>query len=172
MRLIRKMQVGLLALAAFPLVSCSNEDSTPASSDASSPEVKWGPAATPDGVLTPEKLLLQSRDALSGDPKAAYGLFIHFQKVGRPSEADKWARVGAENGDHNSMMYLAYQYEKAGGVEGCIRAVYWLSRARKVLESSADLSGSSEVLKSSVLMYMSDVDADIARLRRNTPGCQ
>jgi hypothetical protein len=165
-------QLALMTLAILPLSGCGGPEATTPPISSSPAKVGAETPATPNGILLEFEVNDRRRLALGGDARSAYDLFRHFQQSGDPVEAERWARIGAENGEQRSMMFLAYLYEMQGGQDGCLRAVYWLKRAKGVLEASPDRSSASEVQRASVQAYIRDTDEEIARLKRQTPGCQ
>ena len=130
---------------------------------------KLGPSAVP-GKLTDSAVVVRSRQALAGDGDAAYELHHHFQLKGNRAQAEYWARIGAENGEYNSMMAMGFALAQSTELESCLRAVYWFSRARTQLESDVkdvQAGQSKELLE----MLIRAADEEISGARKQVPGC-
>jgi hypothetical protein len=130
---------------------------------------KLGPSAVP-GILRDSELSLRQARALGGDGAAAYDLYHHYKLVGREEESQFWARIGAENGEYNSMMLAGFASGKEDGLEGCMRAVYWFRRARGELE--ADLaSGDAGANRDGIEALLRSVDEEITSVKQRVAGC-
>ena len=123
---------------------------------------KLGPSAVP-GILVDSQVSELTKRALSGDGPSAYQLVHHFNLVGNDKESQHWARIGAENGEYNSMMLMGFEYGDGQGLDACVRAVYWFSRAKKDLQSGAQ-SPYMDILTRAA-------DEEIAKVRKKTEGC-
>jgi len=123
---------------------------------------KLGPAAVP-GILPDSALRSRRVRALAGDGVAAYQLFHHYQLVGNSAESHVWARIGAENGEYNSMMSMGFAFSQERELESCVRAVFWFSRAKAQLESDAR-SPDTDIL-------IQAAEKEIAEVRTQTDGC-
>lgn len=123
---------------------------------------KLGPAAVP-GILPDSEVTSRRVRALAGDGVAAYQLFHHYQLIGNSAESQSWARIGAENGEYNSMMSMGFGLSQEQDLESCVRAVFWFSRAKAQLESDAR-SPDTDIL-------IQAAEKKIAEVRKQTDGC-
>lgn len=123
---------------------------------------KLGPSAVP-GVLPDSELGSRRLKALTGDGVAAYQLFHHYQLIGNSAESQFWARVGAENGEYNSMMSMGFVLSQEHKLESCVRAVFWFSRAKAQLESDARSPDTNILIQA--------IEEKIAELGKQTGGC-
>jgi hypothetical protein len=130
---------------------------------------KLGPAAVP-GILPDSELSLHRARALGGDGAAAYDLYHHYNLVGSEEESQSWARIGAENGEYNSMMLVGFASGKEDGLEGCVRAVYWFRRARAELEANLE-SGEAGANRDGIEALLRGVDEEITSVKQRTAGC-
>jgi hypothetical protein len=130
---------------------------------------KLGPAAVP-GILPDPQLSLHRARALGGDGAAAYELYHHYNLVGSEEESQFWARIGAENGEYNSMMLVGFASGKENGPEGCMRAVYWFRRARAELEADLE-SAEAGANRDGIEALLSGVDEEITSVKQRTAGC-
>jgi hypothetical protein len=128
-----------------------------------------GPAAVP-GILQDSQLSLHRARALRGDGAAAYELSHHYNLVGGEEESQLWARIGAENGEYNSMMLVGSAFAKEDGLEGCLRAVYWFRRARAELEAELE-SAEAGTNRDGIEAMLQSVDEEITSARHRTAGC-
>lgn len=131
-----------------------------------------GPAASPSGVIASSTdLSVLRRKALEGDSSAAFRVMQHFNAVGNPSQAVVWARIGAENGEYNSMRWMAFDYGQKDGLENCLRAVYWLARAKEELEGGLKSPDLTKIQEGLARIQIEAGDEELARLRKRTSGC-
>jgi hypothetical protein len=123
---------------------------------------KLGPAAVP-GILPDSELKSRRVKALAGDGVAAYQLFHHYQLIGNSSESQFWTRIGAENGEYNSMMSMGIVSSQEHVMESCVRAIFWFTRAKAQLESDAPSHDTRILIQA--------VEEEIANVRKQTVGC-
>jgi len=123
---------------------------------------KLGPAAVP-GILPDSELKSHRVRALAGDGVAAYRLFQHYQLIGNAAESQLWARIGAENGEYNSLMSMGLVLSQEHELESCVRAIFWFSRAKALLESDAR--------SPDVRILIQAAEEKIAEVRKQTGGC-
>jgi len=128
-----------------------------------------GPSAVP-GILPDYQLTVVRKRALAGDGPSAYTLFHHYDLVGNDAEAQAWTRIGAENGEYNSMMLMGFASEQQGGIDGCMRAVYWFTRARGELENDLKSAG-PEVPRENIEALIRTADDEITSARAQSAGC-
>jgi hypothetical protein len=83
------------------------------------------------------------KNTLVRDGASTYELVRHYGLVGNDTEAHLWARIGAENGEHDSMMLMGFESGRKGRLDGCRRAVYWLTRTRTELQADDNSRRSS-----------------------------
>lgn len=130
---------------------------------------KLGPSEVP-GILPDSELNVRRRKALAGDGAAAYQLFHHYQLVGNHAQSEYWARIGAENGEYNSMMLLGFASGREGGLDGCVRAVYWFMRARSELESELK-SMEAGAHQDEIEALIQSADDEVTSVKRRVAGC-
>jgi hypothetical protein len=130
---------------------------------------KLGPSAVP-GIIPEHALAALRKQALAGDGTAAYALVEHYDLVGNEMELRAWARIGAENGEYNSMMLMGFDSQQTGGLEACVRAVYWFTRAKSDLEEYRKAT-TTNVNGGGIEAQIQTAEEEIAKARKQFPGC-
>jgi hypothetical protein len=94
--------------------------------------------ATKDVLSEPELSKLRPK-ALLGDAEAAKRVYLHFNVLSASSESQeepsRWLVIAAENGSVDAILMYSLQLASTGHADDCLRAKYWIGRARALAPS-------------------------------------
>jgi hypothetical protein len=130
----------LVALGLF-LQGC-----TPESAAISQPKTYPTAAVTAGGTPGPYTTEFEAQaaavKALSGDPEAAFGLFLYY--TGDRFEAQRmiyWLQIAAENGKADALNYFGSRLSSSDDPCRILRGIYFLKQANKSMPNTSQPEG-------------------------------
>jgi TPR repeat protein len=122
---MKSITIALAAAISVTGTTASSQSNTPSASGIQSPK-----PLNSDAEIARAQVPVLEKDALSGDPRAAFRLAMYYDLIVMDMRKyEYWTTIAAENGNIVGEYNLGYLLANRGGDLNRKRAIYWLKKA-------------------------------------------